>query len=67
MPASSGGPTAARARDLRAFLHWVITAGQSGRYLDDFGSGPLPPSIPGFQPLPASVVALSNAQIAEIH
>ena len=38
-------PTAARARDLRAFLHWVITAGQSTRYLDDFGSGPLPPSI----------------------
>lgn len=64
---SSKQPTAARARDLRAFLHWVITSGQSARYLDDFGSGPLPPSIPGFQPLPASVVALSDAQIAEIH
>jgi phosphate transport system substrate-binding protein len=64
---STRQPTAARARDLRAFLHWVITAGQSDRYLDDFGSAPLPPSIPGFQPLPASLVALSNAQIAEIH
>lgn len=64
---SAKQPTAARARDLRAFLHWVITSGQSSRYLDDFGSGPLPPSVPGFQPLPASVVALSDAQIAEIH
>ena len=26
---STRQPTAARARDLRAFLHWVITAGQS--------------------------------------
>ena len=63
---STRQPTAAKARDLRAFLHWVITAGQSSQYLDDFGSGPLPPSIPGFQPLPPSVAALSDAQIAEI-
>jgi phosphate transport system substrate-binding protein len=59
-------PSAAKARDLKAFLHWVITAGQSGTYLNNFGSGPLPPSIPGFQPLPPSVVSLSDAQIAKI-
>jgi phosphate transport system substrate-binding protein len=64
---STRQPTAARARDLRAFLHWVITSGQSSRYLDDYGTGPLPPSVPGFQPLPASVATLSDAQIAEIH
>jgi phosphate transport system substrate-binding protein len=55
----------AAARDLRAFLHWIITSGQSRSYLDGF-AGPLPPSIPGFQPLPSSVAALSDAQIAKI-
>jgi phosphate transport system substrate-binding protein len=46
----------AKARDIKAFLHWVITAGNAPRYLGQFR----------FQPLPASIVSLSDAQIAKI-
>jgi phosphate transport system substrate-binding protein len=46
-----------QAEDIRAFLHWVVHTGQSGTdYLDAVD----------FQPLPASVVAKSDAQIAKI-
>jgi len=48
--------SAARARDLQAFLHWAVTAGNAARYLDGVR----------FQPLPASVVTLSDEQIAKI-
>ena len=44
------------ARDLQAFLHWVITTGNSTPYL-----GPVQ-----FQPLPREIVSLSDAQIAKI-
>ena len=46
----------AKARDIKAFLHWVITAGNTSQYLDQAR----------FQPLPASIVTLSDAQIAKI-
>ena len=49
-------PTAAKARALQAFLHWAITAGNSARFLDHVR----------FQPLPAAVAALADAQIAKI-
>jgi phosphate transport system substrate-binding protein len=46
-----------KAEDIRAFLHWTVHAGQDGTtYLDPVD----------FQPLPASVVKLSDAQIAKI-
>jgi len=48
--------SAAKARDIKAFLHWVITAGNAPQYLGQFR----------FQPLPASIVSLSDAQIARI-
>ena len=48
--------SAAKARDIKAFLHWVVTAGNAPQYLDQFR----------FQPLPASIVSLSDAQIAKI-
>jgi phosphate transport system substrate-binding protein len=48
--------SAARARDIKAFLHWAITTGNGPQYL-----GPV-----RFQPLPASIVSLSDAQIARI-
>jgi phosphate transport system substrate-binding protein len=48
--------TAARARDVRAFLHWAISTGSSARYLNDVR----------FQPLPGSVAVLSDEQIAKI-
>jgi len=48
--------SAAKARDIKAFLHWIITAGNAPQYLDQFR----------FQPLPASIVSLSDAQIARI-
>jgi phosphate transport system substrate-binding protein len=48
--------SAARARDIRAFLHWAITTGNSAGFLAGVR----------FQPLPAAVVALSDAQIAKI-
>ena len=47
---------ATTARDLQAFLHWIITTGNSPQYL-----GPVQ-----FQPLPGSLVVLSDAQIAKI-
>jgi phosphate transport system substrate-binding protein len=49
-------PSALEARDIKAFLHWAITAGNAERYLMQVR----------FQPLPASVAALSSAQIAKI-
>jgi phosphate transport system substrate-binding protein len=49
-------PSALKARAIRAFLRWAITAGNSSPYLSQVR----------FQPLPASVVSLSSAQIAEI-
>jgi phosphate transport system substrate-binding protein len=48
--------SAAKARDIKAFLHWVITEGNARQYLGQFR----------FQPLPASIVSLSDAQIAKI-
>ncbi len=44
------------AEDVRAFLHWAVHSGQTSSYLDAVN----------FQPLPASVIALSDAQIAKI-
>ncbi|HUC59135.1 MAG TPA: phosphate ABC transporter substrate-binding protein PstS [Streptosporangiaceae bacterium] len=45
------------AEDIRAILHWAVTTGQSGSdYLDAVN----------FQPLPASVVAKSDALISKI-
>jgi phosphate transport system substrate-binding protein len=53
---STSQHSTAKARDIKAFLHWVITAGNAPQYLDQFR----------FQPLPASIVSLSDAQIAKI-
>jgi phosphate transport system substrate-binding protein len=53
---STTQPTAAKARDIKAFLHWAVTA-------------PVASSLLGqvqFQPLPKSIVSLSDAQIAKI-
>jgi phosphate transport system substrate-binding protein len=48
---------AVQAEDVRAFLHWIVHTGQDPTtYLDPVD----------FQPLPASVVKLSDAQIAKI-
>jgi len=47
---------AAKARDIKAFLHWAVTTGNGPQYL----------GLVRFQPLPPSVVALSDAQIAKI-
>jgi phosphate transport system substrate-binding protein len=44
------------AQDVQAFLHWALTSGNAASYLSQVK----------FQPLPASVVALSDAQIAKI-
>ena len=49
-------PDATRARDIRAFLHWAVTAGNSAQYLGQVR----------FQPLPGAVVTLSVQQIATI-
>jgi phosphate transport system substrate-binding protein len=49
-------PDAAQARDIKAFLHWAITAGNAPRYLGQVQ----------FQPLASAVVSLSDEQIAEI-
>ncbi len=49
-------PSAAKARDLQAFLHWAITTGNSAQFLGQVR----------FQPLPSAVVSLANAQIAQI-
>jgi ABC-type phosphate transport system substrate-binding protein len=53
---STRQPDAARASALKAFLHWIITAGNQPKYVDAVG----------FQPLPAAVVTLGNEQIGEI-
>jgi phosphate transport system substrate-binding protein len=53
---ASRQPSAAKARDLKAFLHWAITSGNSPHFLNGVR----------FQPLPASVVMLSDQQIAKI-
>jgi phosphate transport system substrate-binding protein len=53
---SARQPSEARARDIKAFLHWAITSGNGPQYLSQVR----------FQPLPAPVVALSDAQIAKI-
>ena len=47
---------AATAQTLQAFLHWAVTDGSSPSFLDKVH----------FQPLPASVAKLSDAQIAKI-
>ena len=47
---------AATAQTMQAFLHWTVTDGNSPAFLDKVH----------FQPLPASVVKLSDAQIAKI-
>ncbi|OBH90505.1 phosphate ABC transporter substrate-binding protein PstS [Mycobacterium sp. E2733] len=47
---------AATAQTLQAFLHWAVTDGSSPSFLDAVH----------FQPLPASLVKLSDAQIAQI-
>jgi phosphate transport system substrate-binding protein len=44
------------AQTIQAFLHWTVTDGSSPSFLDQFH----------FQPLPASVEKLSDAQIAKI-
>ena len=49
-------PSATAAQDVQAFLHWALTTGESASYLSQVQ----------FQPLPASVVSLSDAQIAKI-
>jgi phosphate transport system substrate-binding protein len=48
--------SAATAQDIKAFLHWAITTGNAAGYLDQVR----------FQPLPAPIVSLSDAQIARI-
>ncbi len=53
---STRQPDPDQARAMRAFLTWVITTGNSARYLDQVR----------FQPLPAAVVALADLQIAQI-
>jgi len=47
-------PSVTRAQDLRAFLDWAISTGTAQL------------AQVNFQPLPASVVTLSQAQIAKI-
>ena len=49
-------PDAAKASEIRAFLHWVITTGNQAAYVDTVG----------FQPLPSALVTLGEQQIAEI-
>jgi phosphate transport system substrate-binding protein len=48
--------SATMAQDVQAFLHWALTAGNASSYLSQVQ----------FQPLPASVVSLSDAQIAKV-
>jgi phosphate transport system substrate-binding protein len=47
---------AATAQTLQAFLHWVVTDGNNSSFLDKVH----------FRPLPAAVLKLSDAQIAQI-
>jgi phosphate transport system substrate-binding protein len=53
---STKQPRAAQASAIRAFLTWTITTGNRPAYL----------STVGFQPLSAALVALGEAQIAEV-
>jgi phosphate transport system substrate-binding protein len=53
---NSNQTDAATAQTLQAFLHWAITDGNNPSFLDKVH----------FQPLPDSVVKLSDAQIAKI-
>ncbi len=46
----------ATAQTMQAFLHWAITDGNAPSFLDQVH----------FQPLPAAVAKLSDAQIAKI-
>ena len=48
--------SATTARDIKTFLHWIITTGNSAQYLDQVR----------FQPLPGPVVSLCDMQIAKI-
>jgi phosphate transport system substrate-binding protein len=48
--------SATTAQDVQAFLNWALTSGNASSYLSQVQ----------FQPLPASVVSLSDAQIAKI-
>jgi len=52
----SGQKDPAVAQTIQAFLHWAATDGSSPSFLDQFH----------FQPLPAAVAKLSDAQIAKI-
>src|ERR1700751_4540980 len=52
----SGQKDPAIAQTIQAFLHWTVTDGSSPSFLDQFH----------FQPLPAAVAKLSDAQIAKI-
>ena len=45
------------AQTVQAFLHWAVTGGNAPSFLDKVH----------FQPLPAAVVKLSDAQISKIH
>ena len=47
---------AAKARELKAFLTWIVTTGNQASYLSPMG----------FQPLPKALVTLGEQQIAEI-
>ena len=47
-------PSATRAQDLRAFLSWAVTTGTAQL------------TKVNFQPLPSSIITLSDAQIAKI-
>jgi len=47
---------AAKARAIKAFLHWVITSGNAPGFLGSVD----------FEPLPAAIVTLADAQIASI-
>jgi phosphate transport system substrate-binding protein len=53
---STKQPDAAKARDIKAFLHWAITQGNDAQFLNLYQ----------FQPLPKSIESLSDAQIAKI-
>nr|WP_163711788.1 phosphate ABC transporter substrate-binding protein PstS [Mycobacterium timonense] len=53
---NSGQKDAATAQSLQAFLHWAISDGNNASFLDKVH----------FQPLPADVAKLSDAQIAKI-
>ncbi|WP_420029173.1 phosphate ABC transporter substrate-binding protein PstS [Mycobacterium intracellulare] len=53
---NSGQKDAATAQTLQAFLHWAISDGNNSSFLDKVH----------FQPLPADVAKLSDAQIAKI-